>query len=159
MIKKLHPSAVTQQVKQITQRVQTDVSAAPQLLNELTRALERLAERLALLESAISVGADGSVVLASSRSLTLACDQRIVISANQQVQLTCLSNTVTLDPASVAVNSAGRLECSAAMVQVTTSTITNTVGMLRVSGTVQCDTIIASTVVGSSYTPGAGNLW
>jgi hypothetical protein len=27
------------------------------------------------------------------------------------------------------------------------------------SGVVQCDTMIASTVVGTSYTPGAGNIW
>jgi hypothetical protein len=24
---------------------------------------------------------------------------------------------------------------------------------------VQCDTLIATTVVGTSYTPGAGNIW
>jgi hypothetical protein len=31
--------------------------------------------------------------------------------------------------------------------------------MSKFSGVVQCDTLIASSVVGSSYTPGAGNIW
>jgi hypothetical protein len=31
-------------------------------------------------------------------------------------------------------------------------------GMARFSGVVQCDTLIANSVVSSSYTPGAGNL-
>jgi hypothetical protein len=31
--------------------------------------------------------------------------------------------------------------------------------MAKFAGTIQCDTIIAKNVVGSSYTPGAGNVW
>jgi hypothetical protein len=31
--------------------------------------------------------------------------------------------------------------------------------MLKASGVVQCDTLIASNVVAASYTPGAGNLY
>jgi hypothetical protein len=31
--------------------------------------------------------------------------------------------------------------------------------MSTFSGIVQCDTIIATTVVGTTYTPGAGNVW
>jgi hypothetical protein len=30
---------------------------------------------------------------------------------------------------------------------------------VNASGTVKCDTIVAVNVVGSSYTPGAGNVW
>jgi len=32
-------------------------------------------------------------------------------------------------------------------------------GMSKFSGVVQCDTLIATSVVASSYTPGAGNVW
>jgi hypothetical protein len=32
-------------------------------------------------------------------------------------------------------------------------------GMTAASGVVKCDTIIANSVVGSSYTPGAGNIY
>jgi hypothetical protein len=31
--------------------------------------------------------------------------------------------------------------------------------MATFSGVVQCQTLIATTVVGTSYTPGAGNVW
>jgi len=34
-----------------------------------------------------------------------------------------------------------------------------TAGMSKFSGVVQCDTLIATTVVGTTYTPGAGNIW
>ena len=37
--------------------------------------------------------------------------------------------------------------------------ITVNAGMSKFSGVVQCDTIIANSVVGASYTPGAGNIW
>ncbi len=32
-------------------------------------------------------------------------------------------------------------------------------GMVKCSGIVQCDTLIANTVSGTTYTPGAGNIW
>jgi hypothetical protein len=32
-------------------------------------------------------------------------------------------------------------------------------GMAKFSGVVECDTLIASSVVAASYTPGAGNVW
>jgi hypothetical protein len=31
--------------------------------------------------------------------------------------------------------------------------------MAQFSGVVQCSTLIATTVVGTNYTPGAGNVW
>jgi hypothetical protein len=32
-------------------------------------------------------------------------------------------------------------------------------GMSKFSGVVQCDTLVTNSVVASSYTPGAGNIW
>ena len=32
-------------------------------------------------------------------------------------------------------------------------------GMFKVNGALQADTVIATNVVGSNYTPGAGNIW
>jgi hypothetical protein len=31
--------------------------------------------------------------------------------------------------------------------------------MVKCSGVVKCETLIATSVVGTSYTPGAGNIW
>lgn len=60
---------------------------------------------------------------------------------------------VTINASSrVTVNAGGTVAVSAGMVQVDA-------GMSRFSGVVQCDTLIATTVVGTTYTPGAGNIW
>jgi uncharacterized protein involved in type VI secretion and phage assembly len=69
-------------------------------------------------------------------------------------------NSVKLEPQGITITSAGQVTVnasgiatiSAAMVKVDT-------GMAKFSGVVQCSTLIASSVVGSSYTPGAGNVW
>ena len=37
--------------------------------------------------------------------------------------------------------------------------VTVDAGMSKFSGVVQCDTLITNSVVSSSYTPGAGNIW
>lgn len=54
--------------------------------------------------------------------------------------------------AKVTINAGGQVAVSAGMVQVDA-------GMSKFSGVVQCDTLIATTVVGTTYTPGAGNIW
>jgi len=48
--------------------------------------------------------------------------------------------------------SAAQVNVSAGMVQVDA-------GMSQFSGVVKCDTLIATSVVSTSYTPGAGNVW
>ena len=47
---------------------------------------------------------------------------------------------------------ASTVEVSAAMVKVDA-------GISKFSGVVQADTVITNSVVSSSYTPGAGNIW
>jgi uncharacterized protein involved in type VI secretion and phage assembly len=63
------------------------------------------------------------------------------------------SSGITINAsAKVTINAGGQVAVSAGMVQVDA-------GMSKFSGVVQCDTLIATTVVGSTYTPGAGNIW
>jgi len=57
-----------------------------------------------------------------------------------------------LQAASKVKITAGQVEVSAGMVKVDA-------GMSKFSGVVQCDTLIATTVVATTYTPGAGNIW
>lgn len=54
--------------------------------------------------------------------------------------------------AQVEINAPAGMKVSAAMVTVDA-------GMSKFSGVVQADTIITNTVVSSTYTPGAGNVW
>jgi uncharacterized protein involved in type VI secretion and phage assembly len=68
-------------------------------------------------------------------------------------------NSIKLESAGVTVTAAAKVTVNAATVEVSAGTVTVNAGMSRFSGVVQCDTLIASTVVGASYTPGAGNIW
>jgi uncharacterized protein involved in type VI secretion and phage assembly len=68
-------------------------------------------------------------------------------------------NTVTLDSGGVTVQCSAKVGISASSVEVTGSQLTVNAGMSSFSGVVKCDTLIANTVAGTSYTPGAGNMW
>ena len=69
-------------------------------------------------------------------------------------------NSVTMDASSITVNAAVKLTINGgASVEVTAGQVTVNAGMSRFSGVVQAPTVIANSVVSSSYTPGAGNIW
>lgn len=69
-------------------------------------------------------------------------------------------NTITLDANGVTVTAATKVTINAgASVEVSAGMLTVNAGMSRFSGVVQTPTLIANSVVSSSYTPGAGNIW
>jgi hypothetical protein len=61
-----------------------------------------------------------------------------------------LWDTAWLSPSTI--TSAGTVTVSAPMVRVEAASA-------EVSGVLKCDTLIANSVVASSYTPGSGNIW
>jgi hypothetical protein len=83
--------------------------------------------------------------------LTLPNDQRLEIRAGDV--------TITLDNGNLSIRSSGTLRLEASSIDLTASLITLNAGMVRSSGVINCDTIVARSVVGASYTPGAGNIW
>lgn len=68
-------------------------------------------------------------------------------------------NTVTLASSGVSVQSSGSVEVQASSVTVNAGSVTVNAGTATFSGTVQANTVIATSIVGSTYTPGAGNVW
>lgn len=68
-------------------------------------------------------------------------------------------NSIKLETAGVTVTASAKVTINASMVAVSASMVTVDAGMSKFSGVVQCDTLIATSVVGASYTPGAGNIW
>ena len=68
-------------------------------------------------------------------------------------------NTVTLDSGGVTVQCGAKVTVSASSMEITASMVTVNAGMSKFSGVVQADTVITNSVVSSSYTPGAGNMW
>ncbi len=67
-------------------------------------------------------------------------------------------NAVKLAPDGVTVTAAAKVKVSAAVVEIDAGQVEVNAGMARFSGVVQCDTLIANSVVASSYTPGVGNV-
>ena len=77
----------------------------------------------------------------------------------QKIRAGVIGNSITLDAGGcridgvvLSLNAAAQVSISAANLRVDTP-VANFAGM------VQCTTITATTVVGASYTPGAGNVW
>jgi uncharacterized protein involved in type VI secretion and phage assembly len=59
----------------------------------------------------------------------------------------------------VVISAAARIELAASAVEANASTFVADAAIARFAGIVQCDTLVANSVVASSYTPGVGNIW
>jgi len=68
-------------------------------------------------------------------------------------------NSVKLESAGITVQASAKVTVQASSVAVSAGMVTVDAGMSKFSGVVQCDTLISNSVVSSSYTPGAGNIW
>jgi len=69
-------------------------------------------------------------------------------------------NSVKMESSGITVNSSSKVTVNTgAAVEVNASTLTVNAGQATFSGVVQASTVITNSVVSSSYTPGAGNIW
>jgi uncharacterized protein involved in type VI secretion and phage assembly len=68
-------------------------------------------------------------------------------------------NEIKLETGGVTVTAAAKVTVTAGVVEVTAGMLTVNAGMAKFSGVVQADTVITNSVISSSYTPGAGNIW
>lgn len=68
-------------------------------------------------------------------------------------------NSITLDSGGITLTASAKVTVQASTVEVSAGSVTVNAGMSRFSGVVQADTVITNSVVSSSYTPGAGNIW
>lgn len=84
-----------------------------------------------------------------------------------KIECTAGSETVTMEPSGITVQSASKVtvkassevSIQAAQVKVQAGMVTVDAAMSKFSGVVKCDTLISTSVISSSYTPGAGNIW
>jgi len=79
--------------------------------------------------------------------------------AGGKITLEAAGNTITMDTQGVSVQAGAKVSVTAAQVEVSAGQVTVNAGMSQFSGVVQCEALIATTVVGKLYTPGAGNVW
>jgi len=68
-------------------------------------------------------------------------------------------NSLKLETSGVTVTAAAKVTVNASQVEISAGMVTVNAGMSKFSGVVQADTVITNSVVSSSYTPGAGNMW
>jgi uncharacterized protein involved in type VI secretion and phage assembly len=68
-------------------------------------------------------------------------------------------NSLTMASSGVTINASAKVTIAAGSIAISASMLTIDAGMVKVSGVVQADTVIANSVVASSYSPGAGNIW
>lgn len=101
----------------------------------LERANAALVARLDALETALIVSRNGQVRIESAVGIKLVAPQ-IDVLASAQLNATA---------GAIADISAGMVKLNA--------------GMVNASGIVKCDTLQANTVIATTYTPGAGNIW
>ena len=59
----------------------------------------------------------------------------------------------------VSIESSAKVSITATNINLSASMVQVDAGISKFSGVVQADTVIANAVVGTSYTPGAGNIW
>jgi hypothetical protein len=110
----------------------------------LQQALARIAQlevKVAALQAALSVNATGEVTL-KGRTLTLQADQKISIQSASVLELSAVT-----------------MKASASSMEANASIIRGNSALSHFSGVIKCDVIQANTVIGASYTPGAGNLF
>lgn len=102
----------------------------------------------------IEDGAAPSIVIASDAQTRIS----IAPGPAGKVSIEHPGGSVTLDANGVALTGAAAVSVAAATVSISAATVSVEAGVIRASGVVQCDTLIANAVVASSYTPGAGNI-
>ena len=68
-------------------------------------------------------------------------------------------NSITMDAAGITIGTSGRCAVLAGAIEISTGEITVNAGLTKFSGVVKADTVIANSVIASSYSPGAGNIW
>ncbi|WP_437755041.1 phage baseplate assembly protein V [Sorangium sp. So ce1389] len=76
-----------------------------------------------------------------------------------RIELEAAGTTITVDSSGVSVQTPGTAKVQASRVEVTAAQVNVDAAMSKFSGIVTCDVMQATTVIASTYTPGAGNVW
>jgi lipopolysaccharide export system protein LptA len=76
-----------------------------------------------------------------------------------RVTISGQGSTIRIDASGVTIQTGGNVAIEAGKLKLSAGMVEVDAGMAKFSGVVECDTLIASSVVAASYTPGAGNVW
>ena len=118
-------------------------------ISALEQELEQLRDTLEGLRDTFSCTEDGELTIEAT-TIRLRADENIEVRAGNTCEVTSMN--------SMRIDSSGRLELHAGTMDVSSGTQTINAPMTSFSGMIRCSTIQADSVIGASYTPGAGNL-
>ncbi|GAP64559.1 hypothetical protein ARMA_2982 [Ardenticatena maritima] len=68
-------------------------------------------------------------------------------------------NSITMDAGGITISASAKITLQAATIDISSSMINASVPFSDFSGVLKSSTLITNSVVSSSYTPGAGNIW
>jgi uncharacterized protein involved in type VI secretion and phage assembly len=80
-------------------------------------------------------------------------------SGGGKLELKTTGSTVTIEPSGVTVRTSGQVSVRGSEITLSASSVTVNAPTADFSGVVQARTVIANAIVGTLYTPGAGNIW
>ncbi len=75
------------------------------------------------------------------------------------IKLEAAGNTLTMDNSGVAIQASAKFTVSAGQIEMTSGQVKVSAAMSTFTGMVMADAVQATTVMGATYTPGAGNIW
>jgi uncharacterized protein involved in type VI secretion and phage assembly len=75
------------------------------------------------------------------------------------VTITAASVPITINALSTELNPALSLDVNSTAINLSAAIVNVTAGLTAVNGVLECQTLVANSVVSASYTPGAGNIW
>lgn len=84
---------------------------------------------------------------------------KVTLDSNGLKMQNSAGGEVSLTASGIKIMSPGTVEIQGAQLQITGAMVTLDSAMVKVSGVVQTTAVIATSVVGTTYTPGAGNVW
>lgn len=76
-----------------------------------------------------------------------------------KIEFKAAGTTITVDSAGVSVQTPSKVKVQASQVEVTAGMVKVDAAMSQFSGIVKCDVLQTTTVISTTYTPGAGNVW
>jgi hypothetical protein len=68
-------------------------------------------------------------------------------------------NSIKLAPEGITITAVAEVKIQASTAEIDAGMLTVDVPFSQFNGVVQCDVLISDAVVGTSYTPGVGNIW
>jgi uncharacterized protein involved in type VI secretion and phage assembly len=80
-------------------------------------------------------------------------------SGGGKVEIICSSTTIKIDSSGVSIQTGSKVAIQASKMDISAGQVNVDAALSKFSGIVKCDVLQATTVVATTYTPGAGNTW